>query len=117
MNPARTSIFVVGLGGKTSCADEATETGAVPLVLRIGVAGCFIGHGAFGIITKAAWVPYFGVAGIGEPAAWQLMPWVGRIVVGIGLLALALARRALFLWAARGAAWAPFLRTLAGRSD
>jgi hypothetical protein len=116
MNPARTSIFAVGLGGKTSCADEATETGAVPLVLRIGVAGCFIGHGAFGIITKAAWVPYFGVAGIGEPAAWQLMPWIGRIDIGIGLLALAWPCRALFLWAAGWAAWTALLRPLAGES-
>jgi hypothetical protein len=22
---------------------------------------CFIGHGAFGIITKAGWLPYFAV--------------------------------------------------------
>ena len=32
--------------------------------LRIGAAACFIGHGAFGIITKAAWLPYFAVVGI-----------------------------------------------------
>jgi len=25
---------------------------------------CFIGHEAFGIITKAAWVPYFAILGI-----------------------------------------------------
>jgi hypothetical protein len=29
------------------------------LVLRIAAAICFIGHGAFGIITKAGWLPYF----------------------------------------------------------
>ena len=34
--------------------------------LRIGAAACFIGHGAFGFITKAAWLPYFGVIGIPE---------------------------------------------------
>ena len=33
-------------------------------VLRIGAAGCFIGHGAFGVIGKEAWLPYFAVAGI-----------------------------------------------------
>ena len=31
----------------------------------------------FGFITKAAWVPYFGVVGIPEPWAWRLMPIVG----------------------------------------
>jgi len=35
-------------------------------ILRVAVAGCFIGHGAFGLITKAAWVPYFAIFGIPE---------------------------------------------------
>ena len=34
-------------------------------VLRIAAAMCFIGHGAFGIITKEGWLPYFAVVGIG----------------------------------------------------
>lgn len=33
-------------------------------LLRSAAAMCFIGHGAFGIITKEGWVPYFGVVGI-----------------------------------------------------
>jgi hypothetical protein len=28
-------------------------------ILRVAVAACFIGHGAFGIITKAAWFDAF----------------------------------------------------------
>ena len=28
-------------------------------VLRISVALCFIGHGTWGIITKAGWLPFF----------------------------------------------------------
>ncbi|MEO6004412.1 MAG: hypothetical protein ABIZ04_07645 [Opitutus sp.] len=83
-------------------------------ILRIGVAGCFIGHGAFGLITKAAWVPYFGVAGISESLAWQLMPWVGGIDVTIGLLALVFPCRSLFVWAALWATWTALLRPLAG---
>jgi hypothetical protein len=47
---------------------------ALHWILRIGVAACFIGHGAFGIITKAAWVPYFAIFGIPESSAWRLMP-------------------------------------------
>jgi hypothetical protein len=33
-------------------------------ILRVGVIGCFIGHGAYGFLPKEAWVPYFEVVGI-----------------------------------------------------
>jgi hypothetical protein len=26
-------------------------------ILRLGVIGCFIGHGAYGLLTKEPWVP------------------------------------------------------------
>ena len=82
-------------------------------ILRIGVAGCFIGHGAFGIITKAAWVPYFAVGGISEALAWKLMPVVGAMDIGIGLLALVWPTRALYAWAAIWAVWTALCRPLA----
>jgi hypothetical protein len=88
----------------------------VPAILRVGVAGCFIGHGAFGIVTKAAWLPYFAVGGIAEPQAWQLMPWVGTMDIAVGLLAFAWPCRALFLWAALWAVWTALLRPLSGES-
>lgn len=83
-------------------------------ILRIGVAGCFIGHGAFGIITKAAWVPYFAVGGISEPLAWKLMPLVGAMDIAIGILALVWPTRALYAWAAFWAIWTALCRPLAG---
>jgi hypothetical protein len=55
-------------------------------MLRVACAAEFVGHGAFGIITKAAWVPYFGVVGIPPEGAWMLMPVVGTVDVTIGLL-------------------------------
>ncbi len=103
------------LQGKTSCPDETVRT-VVPSVLWVGMAGCFIGHGAFGIITKAAWVPYFGVAGISEPAAWRLMPWIGTMDVVIGILALVRPCRALLGWAVFWATWTALLRPLSGES-
>lgn len=54
-------------------------------MLRIACAAEFVGHGAFGIITKAAWVPYFGVVGIPPELAWKLMPLIGTIDITIGL--------------------------------
>jgi hypothetical protein len=55
-------------------------------MLRVACAAEFIGHGAFGIMTKAAWLPYFGVVGIPPELAWKLMPVIGTIDVSIGLL-------------------------------
>jgi hypothetical protein len=76
---------------------------------------CFIGHGAFGILTKAGWVPYFGVVGIPEPWAWKLMPWVGAMDITMGFLAFVWPCRALFAWAAFWATWTALLRPLAGQ--
>ncbi|HEY1292315.1 MAG TPA: hypothetical protein VGJ60_04410 [Chloroflexota bacterium] len=54
--------------------------------LRVACAAEFVGHGAFGIITKAAWVPYFAVVGIPPDLAWKLMPVIGTIDITLGLL-------------------------------
>jgi hypothetical protein len=54
-------------------------------MLRVACAAEFIGHGAFGIITKAAWVPYFGVVGIPPELAWNLMPVIGSVDITLGL--------------------------------
>ena len=51
---------------------NATEK--IYLFLRLGVAMCFIGHGAFGVITKPVWCNYFAVFKIGHDMAYQLMP-------------------------------------------
>jgi hypothetical protein len=98
----------------TSASNTPGSAAGIALILRIGVAMCFIGHGAFGIITKAAWVPYFAIVGIGEAAAWPLMPWVGAMDIAIGFLVFAWPCRALFLWAATWTVWTALLRPLAG---
>ena len=89
---------------------------AILWVLRVGVAGCFIGHGAFGVITKAAWVPYFAVGHVSEPWAWRLMPWIGTMDISVGLLALVWPCRALFIWGAVWGLWTALLRPLSGES-
>jgi hypothetical protein len=43
-------------------------------LLRLGVVGCYIGHGAYGLLTREAWVPFFGVVGIDRTWAYRLMP-------------------------------------------
>ncbi len=84
--------------------------------LRVGAALCFIGHGAFGFITKAAWVPYFAVVGIPEAWAWRLMPLVGAVDVLAGMAVLFGRTRLPLLYMTVWAAWTAMLRPLSGES-
>ena len=67
-------------------------------VLRTGCVMCFIGHGAFGLITKAVWCNYFALLGIGPDLAYRLMPVVGSIDILMGLSLLMNPVRAVLLW-------------------
>lgn len=84
------------------------------VLLRIGMAACFIGHGAFGILRKEAWLPYFGLVGIGPDAAFLLMPLVGAVDVAVGITLLVRPFRALLVYAAFWCLWTAALRPLAG---
>jgi hypothetical protein len=81
--------------------------------LRVGAFLCFVGHGAFGVITKEAWLRYFAVVGIGRGMAYQLMPMIGAVDILLGILTLTRPRRALLLWMTLWAVWTAMLRPLA----
>jgi hypothetical protein len=83
----------VAAAAPTSVGAAADRLLVVEWVFRIAVAMEFVGHGAFGLGTKAAWVPYFAVFGIPEAWAWRLMPLVGALDVAIGVLALVVPTR------------------------
>ncbi len=84
--------------------------------LRVGAAGCFIGHGAFGMITKAAWLPYFAVVGIDPHTAYNIMPLVGAIDILAGFTVLLSPRPIVLLYMSVWALWTALLRPLAGES-
>jgi hypothetical protein len=67
-------------------------------ILRIASAMCFIGHGAFGIITKPIWCNYFAVFGIGHDMAYRLMPIVGTMDITMGLILLFYPIRVVPVW-------------------
>ena len=83
-------------------------------ILRVGAAGCFVGHGAFGIITKSDWLRYFAFAGIGHDGAYRLMPLIGSIDILTGLLILIYPARILLMWATVWTLWTALLRPLTG---
>jgi uncharacterized membrane protein YphA (DoxX/SURF4 family) len=75
---------------------------------------CFIGHGAFGIITKAIWCNYFGVFGIGHDLAYRLMPVVGVVDILMGLSLLFYPLRAVAAWLVVWGLLTASLRPLSG---
>jgi hypothetical protein len=86
----------------------------VHYTLRIAVAMCFIGHGAFGIITKPVWCNYFAVFGIGHDLSYQLMPVVGCIDILIGVMMLIYPVRAIPAWLVLWGIFTALLRPLSG---
>jgi hypothetical protein len=83
-------------------------------ILRLAVAACFVGHGAFGIIGKKAWVPYFAVWGFPESWAWALMPVVGTMDISIGIFTLFRPLPAVLLWTVFWGFHTACLRPLSG---
>jgi len=85
-------------------------------VLRLAAAACFVGHGAFGVIGKSEWLPFFQVVGIGESIAWWLMLVVGVVDIAVGLSIVVVPTRATLLYMTVWSLWTAALRPLSGLS-
>jgi len=83
-------------------------------IFRIAIAMCFIGHGAFGIITKQVWCNYFGVFGIGPDMACDLMPVVGSMDILMGILMIVYPMRIVPGWLVFWGIFTALLRPLSG---
>jgi hypothetical protein len=82
--------------------------------LRFASAMCFIGHGSFGIITKAIWCNYFAVFGVGKVMAYHLMPALGAFDILCGILMLIYPMRIIPLWLVFWGIITALLRPLSG---
>lgn len=83
--------------------------------LRFASVMCFIGHGAFGIITKKIWLNYFAALGITDPVtAYHLMPTLGTVDILMGLSLLIYPTRAIFGWLVVWGVITALLRPLSG---
>jgi hypothetical protein len=85
-------------------------------LLRVGVIGCYLGHGAYAVLTREAWLHYFGVVGIDRARAYQLMPWIGVMDVGLGLTMAVVPLPIVLLHLTVWGAWTAALRPLSGDS-
>ena len=76
----------------------------------------FVGHGAFGVMSKASWLPYYTALGFSEAWGWRLMPVVGWTDIALGFIALLSPRPALIAWMGFWGLFTALLRPLAGES-
>ena len=88
---------------------------AVEWVLRIAVAGEFIGHGVFGLQGKKDWIGWFADFGVTDPAlATKLLMVVGILDIALAILILIKPVRIALLWMVLWGFWTALLRPLVG---
>ena len=85
--------------------------------LRITAALCFIGHGTWGLITKAGWLPFFQSQGIEPDIAWKLQPLIGAFDILMAVILLRKPNRTILIWMFLWALWTAILRPLAGNLE
>ncbi|MBI2444377.1 MAG: hypothetical protein HYV42_04030 [Candidatus Magasanikbacteria bacterium] len=84
-------------------------------VLRIAVAGEFLGHGAFALQGKPQWVGWISkLTGADAALAGQLLLLVGLLDLLVALIVLVKPVRAAMLWAAFWGFWTALVRPLVG---
>ncbi|MEK9173117.1 MAG: hypothetical protein AAB594_00905 [Patescibacteria group bacterium] len=89
---------------------------AVLWVLKIGVAGEFLGHGVFALQRKADWIKWIGqLTGASVETATTLLTLVGAIDILIALIVLIKPIRLVLLWAAFWGFWTALVRPLVGQ--
>lgn len=84
-------------------------------VLRLAVAGEFIGHGVFALQGKQDWIKWFGNFGISDVGlAAQLLFIIGLMDIAIALIVLFKPIRGVLLWAVAWGFFTALIRPLVG---
>ena len=91
------------------------NTKLIQWVLRIAVAGEFIGHGVFALQGKKDWIGWFaqfGVSDAGLPV--KLLFFIGLLDIALAVLILIKPIRIALLWMVFWGFWTALLRPLVG---
>ena len=84
-------------------------------ILRIAVAGEFIGHGVFALQGKKDWIGWFAQFGVPDPAvATQLLFIIGLMDILLAILVLFRPVRIALLWMVLWGFWTALIRPLVG---
>ncbi len=93
------------------------NTKLIEWVLRIVVAGEFIGHGVFALQGRKAWVEWFSIFGISDIQTATTLLWlVGLTDVLLAVLILIRPVRLALLWMAFWGFWTALMRPITGES-
>lgn len=91
------------------------NTKIIEWVLRIAVAGEFIGHGVFAIQGKKQWVGWFSNFGVSDVGtATTLLFLVGAMDIALALLILIKPVRIALLWMVFWGFWTALIRPIVG---
>lgn len=84
-------------------------------VLRIGIAGEFLGHGVFALQGKAAWIEWVTqLLNVGTETATTIITIVGIVDLCVAAIVLFAPIPAVLLWAAAWGFWTALVRPLVG---
>lgn len=87
----------------------------VEWILRIGVAGEFLGHGVLALQRKQQWINWFSNFGVSDVGlAAQLLFFIGLMDVFLAVLVLIKPVRIALLWMALWGFWTAILRPIIG---
>lgn len=88
-----------------------TDSKIAQWILRVAVAGEFIGHGAFALQIKEGWFKYFHAVGITDAETIiTLLFIIGVADIALALLVLARPVRIALLWMAFWGLWTAMIR-------
>ena len=91
------------------------NTKLIEWVLRISVAGEFIGHGVFALQGKKDWIGWFSTFGISDAGlATQILFFVGLLDIALAVLILMKPVRIALLWMVFWGFWTALLRPIVG---
>ncbi len=99
----------------TSSGSTLSKIEWIEWVLRIAVAGEFIGHGVFALQGKKDWIGWFAQFGISAAGtATQLLFLIGVIDIALAILILVKPVRLALLWMVFWGFWTALMRPLVG---
>jgi len=82
-------------------------------LLRIGLAGSFIGHGAFALQGKETWLKWImDFTGFDPILAGKVLLMIGIVDVIVGILLILLPLRIIILWVIIWTGWTAIMRIL-----
>lgn len=92
-----------------------TNSKKLEWILRIGVAGEFLGHGVFAVLGKADWIKWTEqLTGLGTTTATTFIMVVGIVDILLAILVLTKPMKPLLLWMAFWGFWTALVRPLVG---